>query len=344
MWNHDRIHGLLAGAALGDALGAPHEFRHTQLPYTGRVEYRCRLLYRFQPQRLLEVGQVTDDTEMMLTLTRRLVTDTGYTRDAVLLDYLSWANSGCCMMGKNTRALFKGVTTVKGYSNRFRKQYELALDEVDDTTLPRDGWGQSNGALMRCAPLAVLRAPYDAVKRDCRLTNPHPTCVLTNMVYIQAIRFAASGMSNAELLARLVDLSQADSALHEVVVAAKLFHEGVDDGRTLCEDSSGGKRGKGWCLHGLYAALCALSFPTMSEALDWVIRDHPGSDTDTNACIAGALYGARVGYSGFDARARDNFAIVRQCTTLKGELPRDARYTLHDLDALVGGLEELSRR
>lgn len=30
--------------------------------------------------------------------------------------------------------------------------------------------------------------------------------------------------------------------------------------------------------------------------MTWIIKEHPGSDTDTNAAITGALFGAYLGY------------------------------------------------
>jgi hypothetical protein len=54
---------------------------------------------------------------------------------------------------------------------------------------------------------------------------------------------------------------------------------------------------KGWVCHSLYIALFTLfNFNTFDDAMHFVIGEHPGSDTDTNASITGALFGALLGY------------------------------------------------
>lgn len=159
--NH--IRGMVLGAALGDALGAPHEFRN-QVPlgrYTGRLEHPLVVVRRFQGGRLAgNVGQITDDTEMMIALADALIARGGaYDRGLAAARYLAWANSKCPFLGGNTRKLFVGVKTVAGYQGRWSAL--RAKPEAD--------WSQSNGCLMRCAPLAVLPATEWGGRRRARL-------------------------------------------------------------------------------------------------------------------------------------------------------------------------------
>ena len=144
----DRVAGMLMGLFLGDALGAPHEFRcNRKLIYTGKLEHQAFLVTHFQGKKSLSVGQVTDDSEMTLALLRTLLEKDGkYDRKSVISSYLEWANSGGWMLGKNTRALLKGVKTVKGYESRMKSVLILPESEIS----------QSNGAMMRCCPLALL--------------------------------------------------------------------------------------------------------------------------------------------------------------------------------------------
>jgi len=97
----DKIRGMLIGVILGDALGVPHEFRYQRnVPYTGKLEHKPHLFFRYQRTLNLAVGQYSDDGEMTLTLARSLVANKGYDVDNTLQRYIMWANSGTSLMGK----------------------------------------------------------------------------------------------------------------------------------------------------------------------------------------------------------------------------------------------------
>ena len=335
----DRIRGLFAAFFLGDVLGSPHEFRcNRKLKYSGKVEHEAFLVTRFQGKKTLSVGQVTDDSEMTLALLRYLAENNfEYRGEEVLKAYLDWANSGGWMLGKNTRALLKGVKTAKGYSQRMAKILEL----------PEDERSQSNGAMMRCTPLALL--PYDdfliAVETDANLTNPHPIVVWCNRVYLYCLRRCLRGDLGPEIFSDLKHFLRARrSKIPEEVsevylsirkrrskkVGAGGFREaGPVVDRNLAHQ-------KGWCLHGLWCALRVLILP-----LDYPARIEelmvPGADTDTIAAIAGAMVGAMMGFEKFsaDPATAENFEIVLGCDTTQGETPRPKKYSPHDFYSLT---------
>jgi ADP-ribosyl-[dinitrogen reductase] hydrolase len=316
----DKVRGMLIGVALGDALGVPHEFRYQNAPYTGKLEHRGKLIFRFQGTYSLAIGQYSDDFEKTLTLARSLITNRGYNRDHVVKSYLEWVNSGQVMLGSNTRELFKGVTTIRGYEARYDKKFSE----------PQETWTCSNGATMSCSPLALLDDP-SAVIIDCAVTNPHPTNLDCNRVYVAAIRLALQGVDPVQIMACVAELAQTD-AVKEVL--SQVLTKKTRDLAYL----------KGWCLHGLYCAMwCLLYTSTLQEALDWVIGQHPGSDTDTNAAITGGLIGALRGYTALmsESRTAENIAILRACDTRGGDLPRPVEYTLHDFDELTRQLHEI---
>lgn len=138
---YSKIFGMVFGHALGDALGAPSEFPVIQ-DYTGKLEFRIiRVAKPFFkiPERTSVVGQITDDTEMAMVLAN--VLNKGYTKQDAALAYMKWSNSNVPFLGKNTKNLFKGVKTYRGYIKRYEK-----FSNPDN---------QSNGPLMRCYPLVV---------------------------------------------------------------------------------------------------------------------------------------------------------------------------------------------
>ena len=348
----DRIRGLFAAFFLGDVLGSPHEFRcNRKLIYSGKVEHEAFLVTRFQGKKTLSVGQVTDDSEMTLALLRYLAEHNfEYRGEEVLKAYLDWANSGGWMLGKNTRALLKGVKTVKGYEKRMAKILEL----------PEDERSQSNGAMMRCTPLALL--PYDeyppkegapargyliAVETDANLTNPHPIVVWCNRVYLYCLRRCLRGDLGPEIFSDLKHFLRArQSRIPEEVsdvyfsirnrrskkVGAGGFREaGPVADRNLTHQ-------KGWCLHGLWCALRVLILP-----LDYPARIEelmvPGADTDTIAAIAGAMVGAMIGFETLsaDPTTAENFEIVLGCdtSTAGAPTPRPKKYSPHDFYSLT---------
>jgi ADP-ribosyl-[dinitrogen reductase] hydrolase len=283
----DKIQGMFMGAFLGDALGAPHEFRvNANVLYTGVLEHQAFHVSKYQGTRKLAVGQCTDDTEMTITLLRALIRDKNYHRELVLQDYITWANSGLWMLGKNTRYLFKGIKTIKGYNNRMAKivSYECM---------------QSNGSMMRCSPLALLDTDEPIIE-DCFLTNPNKINLECNRIYITALRLALRGTSSQQIYTMIKPLAT-EPEIQEVFrqIDEKIPRDIVHN--------------KGWCLHSLWCALTVMvSFTDYGQAMRWIIHDHKGSDTDTNACIAGALLGAIFGFEALtmDPVTKSNIDIL----------------------------------
>lgn len=314
----DKVQGMFMGAFLGDSLGAPHEFKcNAKVQYTGILEHRAFMTSQFQGKRELEVGQGTDDTELTLTLLRSLIADNGYNRENTITEYLEWANSGVWMMGKNTRALLKVgnlKNPMKGYQNRINKI--LAL--------PEDQRTQSNGALMRCSSLALL---WDniCVIEDNDITNPNPICRDCNLVYINSLRLALQGVDIMTILETAKIMAQ--------TAEVKLVLEQIETRE--CRDITAGK---GWCLHGLYCTFMIItSFDNYSEAMNWVITSQKGSDTDTNACIAGAMLGAIIGLDQMktEPNTSRNIDILLNTNIDLGPTPRPAKYSTRDFYELM---------
>jgi len=314
------ILGLIIGAALGDALGGPHEFRHCKVQYTGKLEYPIHVFRRFiKPYHFFTpVGQVTDDTEMLLILARSIAKYGKYDVNKIIPDYLEWANSKTTWaMGRNTRQLFKGVKTVRGYKARYTKSQEARKNN------------QSNGALMRCAILAILldKQDMDELLEDCKLTNENEICVDTNRVYLQIVYQA---------LTIRQDLTKDKTALLQYIKDIAIT-EPVRDVINSALDNKSNRNvtvSKGWCLHALYCTIYAIShFDNYKSGIDWVINQ--GGDTDTNACIAGALMGSYYGYEHIVEHEENNVNILLSCDTNTGDFPRDEKYTLHDIFELI---------
>lgn len=308
------------GAFLGDALGVPHEFRcNAKTPYTGTLEHRGFMTSQYQGKKELEVGQCSDDTEMTLALLRTLIEDRGYNKEHVTMSYLRWANSGGWMLGKNTRALLKGVTTMKGYNGRISKM------------LTTTGPSQSNGAMMRASPLALLWDNGPVID-DVNITNPTPVCIDCNLVYITALRLALQGIDGPNIFIQVKPLAQTNE------VRAVLDQVEKREIRNIAEN-------KGWCLHALWCSMMTItSFTDYARAMHWIITSQPGSDTDTNACISGALLGAILGFDVMqeEPTTANNIRILLNSNTDTGPTPRPREYTPNDFYTLTEAAHTLT--
>lgn len=72
-----KFKGCLLGAAIGDALGMPHE---TGAPNLNKMKYGYRRAYKGHPNEALSLGQYTDDTQLML-LAGTLLADGKFTEE-----------------------------------------------------------------------------------------------------------------------------------------------------------------------------------------------------------------------------------------------------------------------
>lgn len=304
----DKLKGLLFGGALGDALGAPHEFRHLKHHvYTGKLEYQAYTYNRFSKEKTyLDIGQVTDDTEMGICLMNSIIENKGeYCSKKAVMEYLEWANSGTVFMGRNTRYLFKGIKTHKGYINRFEK-----MKNPDEN--------QSNGALMRCGILTVYGGQdnfFEIAKSDCELTNPNEISVMCNITLLRGI-YACLMMENHR--------EKEKGKIIEII--EKTTNWEIWRAWNTEELSVNGKD-KGWCVYGLVLAFKALEkFNNFQNGIDWIIKQ--GGDTDTNACIGGYLLGAFYGYEKMvqDVRVKENVDIILECNTKKATNRRPKKY------------------
>jgi ADP-ribosylglycohydrolase len=299
---HDKYKGLLVGLALGDALGAPYEAVSadkityaTSDPISRPLSLHNQKYHkdRFNHITHLDKGQITDDTEMAICIINSLANGT----DRVL-EYLEWANSeNSHGMGKNTRQLFKGIKTKRGYENRY------ASINTEN---------QSNGALMRCAVLSITRDPviYEA---DCRITNPHQVCINTNLIYLK-------------LIEGLID-NDVDAYDKAIKYATALSPELVD---VINLPAIYPKINKGHCIHGLHLAFKAIAENwNITQAMTQVLA--MAGDTDTNMAIVGAVVGAKYGFTALYELQKANIDILLSCDTIGGNKLRNNKYLLKSI-------------
>jgi ADP-ribosyl-[dinitrogen reductase] hydrolase len=274
----DRINGMFYGLAIGDSIGMPLEFFNTTpkfsfSPYINTVPFDIN--FQFASIHV-DAPTVSDDTEMTLALLKSLLnSDMKYSSENSVKEYLIFGNTSK-MLGRNTRKLFKGVTTIKGYQNRFSK---LTDEEKENM--------QSNGSLMRASPLALL-TENECIKTDCYLTNPNSINYFANIIFIHILRHLLNGGEKADCIDIATNIAMRDDCPDEIMEAVKDSMK-----KDVCRSLNG--KLKGWVVSSLYIALYSFwTFEKYEDAVNFIINIK-GSDTDTNASITGALFGAWKG-------------------------------------------------
>ena len=279
----ERYRGVLLGVACGDALGGPVEFLK-----------RPAISERF-PDGVrefvgggwldLDPGEITDDTQQTLILCRAL---TGQDLDlaAFAEGLLEWYRSAPKDIGNTTvvalRALANGASP--------QQSGEIALAERGERG------AAANGAVMRCAPVA-LRFRTDPAKlveatlASARVTHAESQASWGAVAVNQALVHLLDGGSVADAPAAAVIGIAEQRVVDAVLQAAALSREAVEAG--------------GYVLETVSASFWTLAnFATAEEIIVQAVS--LGDDADSTGAVAGALAGAAFGVGAIPPRWRDH--------------------------------------
>lgn len=136
-----------------------------------------------------------------------------------------------------------------------------------------------NGSLMRIAPLAFTGAADEQIREVSAITHTHEISTTTCVAFVHILRGVANG---AFCLSSAIEGNVPDDPRFA-------FMRDLED---LPREEV---RSSGFVLDTLGAALwCALHTDTYKDCVLEAVN--LGSDTDTTACVAGALAGALYGY------------------------------------------------
>ncbi len=272
----DRLRGCLLGLMCGDALGGPIEF-HSLPDIRRHYPHGVRdMVPGWGMTRDRAVGDITDDSEMAISLLRSLVRCGRYEPDDARESYRDWLG---------THPADVGTTTI----------YGLAGECLADS--------QANGALMRIAPLAIFAALTPAcdwkaaADADAGLTHIHPRCRHANVIYIESLLLALRGEGPAAI--HEAALRRAEE-LHDDSLVARL--------QAAVNEEPDYEYKCGWVEVAFQATYYWLLHAEDYPSAICAIVNRLG-DPDTNAAIAGALLGVRYGEKGIPESWRR--AVVR---------------------------------
>ena len=344
------LEAIFTSVFLGDALGAPFEFKtgrdrflNSDTSFTNFLYPTVYINRRFPNiVKILARGRFTDDSEMTIILISVFLDSIryGYTHEQIqerlIFQYVRWAIGygpypKSPFMGRNTRKLFvmntvkmdriyEGVLDedektvnyiVDKYKTNFKKRFNSKLQK--ETAL-------SNGSLMRCTgllPFLIFDTRIEHIveiaKLDVYLTNPNMISLQTVTIYLKFI-LEIWGRSKVDKISYV-------EVLEEVVEDCRDYFDGLDKSieKVLSNVLDGSDdvltfTSKGYILCAFYLALkCYLinSVVSWKDCMDWVIRQ--GGDTDTNGAIAGGILGIVFGESLLEENS-DNIEILKNAS------------------------------
>jgi len=159
----DQAIGMYLGLAVGDMLGAPHEFKMEHIP-------KNEIFPQVGGPHSVEVGEWTDDMAMARCIADVYKTQGRLSPRHLMKNFTDWLNTG--KFGTRNHCFDCGVQTQRA----IRDYGPLKLIDVDDRVL-HEGQGLGNGAIMRMAPVVIFQRNYlheciaDAV-RQTQITHP----------------------------------------------------------------------------------------------------------------------------------------------------------------------------
>lgn len=286
----DRIRGVLAGMASGDALGAGYEF-NAPMPESAEISMIGGGLGNFAP------GEWTDDTSMAIVIARGLL-GSGGRFDAAASDYMirEWAKWAAQApdVGNQTRAVLSHAQRVASEEGRTQPNTADALSGSEELHR-RTGRSGGNGSLMRTAPVALAylseppAAAFHAAVEISKLTHFDDEAAEACGLWTVAIQHAVL-TGELEIRAGLPLLNPERAMTWEQRIEQAENRQPREFSRN------------GWVVEAFQGAWSAITNAKetskehhLVSALEAAVRG--GVDTDTVAAIAGSLLGAARGYS-----------------------------------------------
>ena len=281
----DRFLGAIVGSGIGDALGASTEFsKESEIPFLfgGRVD-------KYIKNRWFILGEVTDDSKMMLCIAKSLINSKDVNLDEIAANFVDWFNNdgrGCGRLCRNAiKELKKGINPNEaGYNAWILSNKQSA----------------GNGGVMRntAIPLFFINSfdkMVDATENICKITHYDPRCVLSSMVHSVAMYAILHDINPYDLVKE--KCSGIDERFDKLLDEAKehKISDFVLDGEDM-----------GYTYLAIKVALCALfNYDSFIDPIIEIVNK--GGDSDTNACVAGGLLGAKYGINSIPKYFIENF-------------------------------------
>jgi ADP-ribosylglycohydrolase len=284
----DRFSGCLLGLAVGDALGQPVEAFPAERIRREFGEVRDFMAGDPRLPLPLGAGQWTDDTQMMMDVTRSILRVGRVDGEDIAREFVADHES------EGIRFSGFGVT----YSlKRLRKGIPWDRSGLDDEM------SAGNGAAMRIAPVGLWdHVNLGRLREDVRVasisTHRHPEAVAGALAVAYMVACGASERLDSE---KIIDQTRtyigACAVADNLARARELLEQGVETEQALRVLGT-----TGYVVHTVASAtFCFLKTPGDFErsVIEAVMG---GDDADTTAAVAGAISGAYNGEAAIPQR------------------------------------------
>lgn len=319
---HNRAIGSIIGAFLGDAMGSVLEFslKATDLQVKTAMKLSGGGVFELAP------GQVTDDSELALSLAKALIVESYVLNlPAIAKSYREWYDSSPFDIGTTTSKAFKGA-----YINdkNGEPSPEKCYLQMKSNVITHNRESLSNGALMRITPLAVFchqMQNFDdiekAVQLENELTHANPLVHKANALYVFAIQQLIINEGNYD-----VAIEKVNKLLEKIILERsklekkdwEIVFEWIEDSKKSKDELIPAHPNEGFIRIAFTYAFSAFYRKTkdfLSGIKEILIKC---GDTDTNACIYGGLIGAA---QGFKSLPEDLVTKLLNCNYFKQNRP-----------------------
>ena len=276
----DKIKGAIYGQAIGDALGLGTEFMDD---YDMAWKYPNGLthyseIYQDRHRRRWEIGDWTDDTDMMLCIANAIIKDKGVNLTTIAQNFKDWANGVPMGIGANTYKVLMFGDYVEKPHDVSKKVWELSRYH-----------SAANGGLMRTSIVGLLPTDVEQSAADiCRLTHYDPRCVGSCVIVSELIHAHVYGLPVPTYEQIIATSRKYDDRIVEFITLSQ-----NQDIKALDLQEEGSI---GYTLRTLLAGLWAYwHAETFQDGLLAVVR--AGGDADTNAAVACSILGAKFGFN-----------------------------------------------
>ena len=291
---HNRAIGSIVGAFLGDAMGSVLEFDQKL------TEQKVKTSLKLSGGGVFELapGQITDDSEMALSLAKGLISDPFVLNLGMIVsNYSIWYDSPPFDIGDTTKKALKGLKINENDPKNLEKLYLQAKTN----SINNNGNSLSNGALMRITPLAIwCHRMLDfqdielAIKLENELTHSNETVHKANSLYVLAIRELINNKGDYDIAIKHVEnfmqTKNKEKNWKEISIWFKDAH--VQTNNLIPASPHDGFIKIAWTY--AFSAFINKEMDFFKGIKDVLKR---GGDTDTNACISGGLIGASIGFN-----------------------------------------------
>ena len=290
---YNRSLGCIFGAFLGDSMGSVLEFdqKFTEQKIKNAILLIGGGIFQLAP------GQITDDSEMALSLAHGLIS-TPYVLNLgeIIKFYRRWFDSNPFDIGQTTEKALKGLK----YNEEDPKNLEKLYLQAKTNAIKNNAKSLSNGALMRITPLAIwchrmsdIEDIEMAVTLENGLTHSNEIVHKANTVYVLAINELINNKGDYEIarkkIKKFIRSKKEDNIWKEIY---QWYKESKGDKENLIASSPNeGYLKIAW----IYAFSAFFNKETdFISTIKEILKR--GGDTDTNACICGGLVGASIGF------------------------------------------------